>query len=78
MVGVPSSFALLGRFAIGAWVLLLCQHKPPFPQIDIIGAVSASVNLPLQHKVQKFSSGTGSPRWSRKKGRKIGCHDGGG
>jgi len=33
--------------------------------------VSASVNLPLHHKVQKFSSGTGSPRWSRKKGRKT-------
>jgi len=30
-------------------------------------SVSASVNLPLHHKVQKFSSGTGSPRWSRKK-----------
>jgi len=33
--------------------------------------VSASVNLPLNHKVQKFSSGTGSPGWSRKKGRKM-------
>jgi len=33
-------------------------------------SVSASVNLPLHHKVQKFSSGTGSPGWSRKKGRK--------
>jgi len=33
--------------------------------------VSASVNLPLHHKVQKFSSGTGSPGWSRKKGRKM-------
>jgi len=33
--------------------------------------VSASVNLPLQHKVQKFFSGTGSPRWSREKGRKA-------
>jgi len=33
--------------------------------------VSASVNLPLHHKVQKFSSGTGSPGWSRKKGRKA-------
>jgi len=33
--------------------------------------VSASVNLPLHHKVQKFSSGTGSPRWSRKKGCKT-------
>ena len=31
--------------------------------------VSASVNLPLHHKVQKFFSGTGSPGWSRKKGR---------
>jgi len=36
----------------------------------MVGA-SASVNLPLQHKVQKFSSGTGSPGWSRKKGRKT-------
>jgi len=33
--------------------------------------VSASVNLPLHHKVQKFSSGTGSPGWSRKKGHKM-------
>jgi len=34
-------------------------------------SVSASVNLPLHHKVRKFSSGTGSPRWSRKKGRRT-------
>jgi len=34
-------------------------------------SVSASVNLPLHHKVQKFSSGTGSPGCSRKKGRKT-------
>ena len=33
--------------------------------------VSACVNLPLHYKVQKFSSGTGSPGWSRKKGRKA-------
>jgi len=33
--------------------------------------VSASVNLPLHHEVKKFSSGTGSPGWSRKKGRKT-------
>jgi len=33
--------------------------------------VSVSVNLPLHHKVQKFFSGTGSPGWSRKKGRKT-------
>ena len=29
--------------------------------------VSASVNLPLHHKVQ-FSSGTSSPGWSQKRG----------
>jgi len=34
-------------------------------------SVSASVNLPLHHKVQKFSSGTSSPGWSWKKGRKM-------
>jgi len=33
--------------------------------------VSASVNLPLHHKDQRFSSGTGSPEWTRKKGRKT-------
>ena len=33
--------------------------------------VSASVNVSLHHKVQKFSSGTGSPWWSRKKGHKT-------
>jgi len=36
-----------------------------------IVSVSVSVNLPLHHKVQKFSSGTGSPGWSRKKGHKT-------
>ena len=36
-----------------------------------MAGVSASVNLPLHHKVQKFSSGTGSPGWPRKKGRKM-------
>ena len=34
-------------------------------------SVSASVNHPLHDKVQKFSSGTGSPGWSQKKGRKT-------
>jgi len=33
--------------------------------------VFASVDLSLHHKVQKFSSGNGSPGWSRKKGRKA-------
>jgi len=39
--------------------------------------VSASVNLPLHHKVQKFSSGTGSPGWSRKRAvRRLWCGGG--
>jgi len=29
------------------------------------------IKIPLHHKVQKFSSGIGSPGWSRKKGRKM-------
>ena len=33
--------------------------------------MSASLNLPLHHEVQKFSSGTGSPGWSQKNGRKT-------
>jgi len=33
--------------------------------------VSAFVNPPLHHKVQKFSSGTGLHGWSRKKGLKM-------
>jgi len=33
--------------------------------------VFVSVNLPLHHKVQKFSSGTSSPGWFWKKGRKT-------
>ena len=40
--------------------------------------VPASVNLPLHHEVQKFSSGTGSPGWSRKKGCKTVVVCGGG
>jgi len=33
--------------------------------------VSVTVNLPLHHEFQKFSSGTGSPGWFGKKGRKT-------
>jgi len=33
----------------------------------LIVSLSASVNLTLHHKVQKFSSGTGSPWWWWKK-----------
>jgi len=41
--------------------------------------VFASVNLPLHHKVQKCSSGTGSPGWSRKRAiKRLWCGGGGG
>jgi len=49
------------------WVRLSPDGVAPARMVS----VSASVNLPLCHKVQKFSSGTGSPGWSRKKGRKT-------
>ena len=42
----------------------------PSRMVGVSASVN-SVNLPLHHKVQKFSSGTDSPRWSRKKGRKT-------
>jgi len=53
----------------GWWRLALVSPDGVAPRW--MGSVFASVNLPLHHKVQKFSSGTGSPGWSRKKGRKT-------
>ena len=49
------------------WALVSPDGVAPSRMVS----VSASVNLTLHHKVQKFSSGTGSPGWSRKKGRKT-------
>jgi len=49
------------------WALVSPDGVAPSPMVG----VSASVGLPLHHKVQKFSSGTSSPGWSRKKGRKM-------
>jgi len=49
----------------GHWLVRMEWHPAGW------SVLSASVNLPLHHKVQKFSSGTGSPRWSQKKGRKM-------
>jgi len=54
----------------GGW----CRWAPFSPDGVAPGqmvGVSASVNLPLHHKVQKFSSGTGSPGWSQEKGRRV-------
>ena len=49
------------------WALVSPDGVAPSRMVD----VSASVNLPLHHIVQKFSSGSGSPGWSRKKGHKM-------
>jgi len=49
------------------WALVSPDGVTPSRIVD----VSASVNLSLHHKVQKFSSSTGSPGWSRKKDRKT-------
>jgi len=49
------------------WALVSPDEVAPSRMVS----VSASVNIPLHHKVQKFSSGTGSPGWSWKKGRKT-------
>jgi len=49
------------------WALVSLDGVAPSQMVG----VSASVNLPLHHKVEKFSSGTDSPGWSRKKGRKT-------
>jgi len=49
------------------WALVSLDGVAPSRMVS----VSASINLPLHHKVKNFSSGTGSPRWSLKKGRKM-------
>jgi len=53
----------------GGWWWALVSPNGVSPSWMV--GVSASVNLPLHHKVQKFSSGTGSPGWFQKKGRKT-------
>ena len=49
------------------WALVSPDGVAPGQMVD----VSVSVNLPLHHKVQKFSSGSGLPGCSQKKGRKT-------
>ena len=51
--------------------MFVCIISPDGVAPSRMVSVSASVNLPLHHKVQKFSSGTGSPGWSGKKGHKT-------
>jgi len=57
------------------WALVSPDGETPTWMVG----VSASLNLLLHHEVQKFSSGTGSPGWFRKKCCKtVGCGCGGG
>jgi len=55
---------------MGWWALVSPVSPDGVAPSRMVG-VSASVNLPLHHKVQNFSSGTGSPGWFRKKGHKT-------
>jgi len=59
--------SLMGDGGWWRWVLVGPDGVVPSWMVG----VSVSVNLPLHHKVQNFSSGNGSPGWSRKKGRKT-------
>ena len=54
----------------GGWWMWAMVSPDGVAPSQMVG-VSASLNLPLHHKVQKFSSGTGSPGWSRQKGCKV-------
>jgi len=49
------------------WALVSPDGVAPSRMVS----VSASVNIQLHHKVYEFSSGTSSPGWSQKKGRKT-------
>jgi len=49
------------------WALVSLDGVAPSRMVG----VSAFVDLPLHHKVQKFSSGTGSSGWSLKRGCKT-------
>jgi len=58
------------------WMRLCLKWRWALVSLDAVApswmvGVSASDSLPLHHKVQKFSSGIGSPGWSRKKGCKM-------
>ena len=56
---------ILGSLMGGWWRWALVSPDGVAPSRMV--CVSASVNLPLHRKVQKFSSGTGSPGWSQKR-----------
>ena len=57
-------------FFLGGWWRWALVSADGVAPSQMVG-VSASVNFPVHHKVQRFSSGTGSPGWSQKKGHKT-------
>jgi len=63
----PVTYFCLQRFDTGAMVEV-GTGSPDGVAPSRMVSVSATVNLPLHHKVQKFSTVTG---WSWKKGRKT-------
>jgi len=66
LIAIPVNY-VDARGGWWSWALVSPDGVAPSQMVS----VSASVNLPLHHKVQKFSSGTGSRGWSRKKGHKT-------
>jgi len=68
-------YAYMNIFAFSALMLLVGWQERDQVWVPVspsqMVSVSASVNLTLHHKVQKFSSGIGSPGWSQKKGHKM-------
>jgi len=67
LVGQQEGHPACKKWGWWRWALVSPDGVVPSRRVG----VSASVNLPLHHKVQKFSSGTGSPGWFRKKGCKT-------
>ena len=74
LVGRQQGHLACKKWGWWRWALLSPDGVAPSRMVG----VSASVNLSLLHKVQKFSSVTGSPGWSRKKGHKMVVVGGGG
>ena len=69
LVGRQEGHMACKKWGWWRWALLNPEGVAPGWMVS----VSAYVNLPLHHKVQKFSSGNGSPRWSQKRAVKRLC-----
>jgi len=63
LVGWQEGHLACKKWGWWRWALVSLDGVAPSRMVD----VSASINLPLHHKVHKFSFGTSSPGWSRKR-----------